>query len=147
MKKQMLMMMLVVGTLLMTGCSSRKNMTVEAEVLSINCEILEGRLISHFLAGSSGFIRSDSIKVGVKFTIKNHLFLRDLKLNHSQLAYYRDKSTLPLGIEIEGAFGDGRYRMIIRLNGTLVDSLYLSKKLGKHLIKHDSELKEVIGML
>lgn len=115
------------------GCASKK-LSVEADVLSINSQLLEGRLIGQFLGSPDGYISNDVIKVGVSFTIKDTLFLRDLKLNHAELAYYKGRKTLPLDIKIRWVDIDS-YKLEIRLNGRFVKSFYLSGKLGEDLVK------------
>ena len=118
---------------LVIGCSEQRKVNIEANVLSINCQILEGKLIGQFLGSSSGFITSDVIKVGVSFTINGQLFLRDLKLNHAQLAYYKDRSTLPLKIEIRRSMNADVLK--VGLNGIIVDKLYLRSALVKKLLE------------
>ena len=44
------------------------------------------------------------IKIGVKFEIGMYLFLEDLKLQHAELAYYKNKNTIPLSIQCRSGY-------------------------------------------
>jgi len=137
--KKLLMSLFILLMFVCTGCASKKDVFVfvEAEVLSIDSQILEGKLIGQFLGSSSGFISNDVIKVGVSFKIKDKLFLRDLELNHAELTYYKDNNILLLEIKIKGwnvVCGGTGYPIEIRLNGRIVDSFYLSKELRNKLV-------------
>lgn len=137
-----LQIMLLVLIVCLAGCSNHGTINVDADVLSINQEILEGKLIAHFLSGSSGWLKSDRIKVGVKFQIHNELFLEDLCLSHAQLAYYGDKKTLPLKLKIYVDRMSGSSSLEIRLGGYFIKKVYLSRKLAKRLHKYSKEDEE-----
>lgn len=80
---------------------SRANFLVEAPVLSINENITEGRLIGALLSSPDGNFSTDIIKVGVAVEVsKGTVRLYDLKLSHAELAYYRQRSSIPLSVRI-----------------------------------------------
>ena len=94
--KKSILLILILFVVFISGCSDKASTDIEAKVLVIETKILEGNLIGSFLSGSSGSFRSDMIKVGVKFKIGDRLFLEDLELKHSELAYYSESDAIPL---------------------------------------------------
>jgi len=122
---------LLILIILLGGCGQNKNVRVDANVLTIAENITEGKLIGHFLGSSSGWLKTDTIKVGVEFTLANKLFLEDLELSHAQLAYYRNEKSLPLSITIT----DVPYCIKIRLNGYFIKMRDLSAGLVRDLLK------------
>lgn len=92
---------LILIALLFNSCDTEYiDYKVTAEVLSINEDILDGKLIGQFLGSSSGYIRNDVIKVGVSFRIDGDLMLCDLELQHSELAYYANQTYLNLRVNV-----------------------------------------------
>ena len=136
MKTKLPIIILCILVISLCGCAKSEIVMVGAEVLTINSEILEGNLISHFLSSSSGKLRSDVIKIGVKFEIDGNIFLEDLSLSHAQLAYYKDKNTLPLEVKIRYSSIRGESRLIFRLNGYYIKKRYVSSKLANNLITY-----------
>lgn len=121
------------------GCVESVAVKIDAEVLTVNSEILEGNLNSHFLSSSSGKLRSDVIKVGVQFELDDRIFLEDLSLSHAQLAYYKDKSTLPLKIEIYYKPFDSTSFIEIRLSGYFIKTRRIADSLAEALVIHYGE--------
>ena len=142
MKRMALNFILSILMLSLFGCSQREVINIDADVLTINSEILEGKLIGLFLSSSNGWVKSDVIKVGVKFEIGNNLFLEDLKLSHAQLAYYKSRDTLPLKVVIVYNSVNGCSRCSIRLNGYFIKYRNLSESLAKELINYLRKRKE-----
>lgn len=105
MKRLILSLYIALFCILIIGCSS-KNYSIRAEVLAINDNILAGRMIGHFLGGSSGTFANDVIKVGVKFDFKGQMYLINLELNHAELVYYKDRDILDL---ILSNFANSKY--------------------------------------
>jgi len=134
--KKVLMIILCGLIICLCSCSKNEIVIIDVNVLTVNSEILEGNLISHFLSGSSGKLRSDVIKIGVQFEINGNLFLEDLSLSHAQLAYYKDKNTLPLGIKICYRIIKGESRLEFRLNGYYIKRREVSGKLANDLITY-----------
>jgi hypothetical protein len=97
----------------------------DAKVLSVNENIMRGEMIGEFLTSASGSIANDVNIIGVSYPLGNDLFLEDLEVKHSILAYYRGQNTLPIEVKFEKWHG-GRYRMVIRINGYSVYSGYYS---------------------
>lgn len=135
--KVLMVVVVLAGLFVGAGCENRGSATVDADVLTINSEITEGKLIGHFLGSSDGWLKTDINKVGVKFIINGRLFLEDLKLSHAQLAYYKGKNTLPLKIAITswGRAGPAP-ELVIRLNGYYIKRTYLSFPLALNLITY-----------
>jgi hypothetical protein len=98
--KRTLVSSLVLFVILLGGCEPEPSCIVNAEVLSINEQITEGQLIGSFLGSPDGSFTTDSIKVGVKFTLGGKLFLRDLSLNHAELSYYQDSKVLLIELKM-----------------------------------------------
>ena len=118
--KKGILSVIALCTLLVSGCCLEEgpdNIIVTADVLSVNEQILEGRMIGAFLGSASGNFSNDVIKVGVSFQYNGHLRLYDLKLNHAELAYYKDRTTLDLNIRIPHTVGSGKN---VYLNNRLV---------------------------
>jgi len=137
MKTLLISLCIITLCLCLCGCSKTETVAIDVNVLTVNSEILEGNLISHFLSGSSGKIRSDVIKVGVQFVINDNLFLEDLSLSHAQLAYYKNKNTLPLRIKIYYCpIHDGTSRIVFTLNGYYINQRKISVKLAEELIAY-----------
>ncbi len=136
MKIKLLTIILCVSVMCLCGCAKNETVTIDANVLTINSEILEGNLISRFLSGSSGKLRSGVIKVGVQFEINGNLFLEDLSLSHAQLAYYKDKNILPLEIKIHYSCIRGESKLKFRLNGYYMKKRRVSGKLANDLIAY-----------
>lgn len=135
MKTKLLILVLCILMIGLCGCTVEKTTKVDADVLAINAEILEGELIGRFLGSSDGWIRSDVIKVGVKFEINGNLFLEDLKLSHAQLAYYKDANTLPLKITIIfDKVVESQSWIIIRLNGYHIKDCRICATLAKDIV-------------
>ena len=134
MKKILFVMTLVL--LLIGGCSfeidkerARRNSFstfVEAEVLIIETKIIEG-FISSALSFSSGSIKNDTIKVGVSFSINDEKFLKDLRLFHSELAYYKDKKSIPLKV----TFRKNSCTLLFHLGRRIVGEEQLSYETAK----------------
>jgi len=55
-------------------------------VISVDDNILDGKWIGGLLSSSSGNIRSDTIVVGVSYTINGEIYLDDFELYHSEAA-------------------------------------------------------------
>lgn len=147
MKTKLSVLVLCILAASLCGCTTKETITVDANVLTVNSEIIEGKLIGQFLSSSSGWIRSDVIKVGVKFEINNNLFLEDLKLSHAQLAYFKDKDTLPLEVTIIMDEANCRWSFEIRLKGYYITNRYISRRLAKELINYiRTETTKVIVM-
>jgi len=100
-KKFALIFLTVVLCLAFIGCL-KDTKKIEAEVLTINENIFSGELIGQFLGSASGHLTNDVIKVGVKIEYGGETFLEDLSLKHAELAYFKDKKTLPITIEFFG---------------------------------------------
>ena len=79
--------------------NTKKIFDVDAKVLSINTNILNGELIGSLLSSPSGNISNDNIKIGVSFSIDGEIYLEDLEVQHSELAYYKDKEYIPLTLK------------------------------------------------
>ena len=75
--------------------------SVRAEVLTIDKGLITGKINGGFLSSSSVKFGTDLINVGVKFKIKDVLFLEDLKLTHAELAYFNGRSNIDLTIKRE----------------------------------------------
>lgn len=116
MKAKILTIILCTLIVSLCSCADSKSTKVTTKVLTVNSEILEGKLIGHFLSSADGWIKSDIIKVGVSFELHGYLFLEDLKLSHAQLAYYKDKIELPLLLEVQKRWCNNS-GVEIRLNG------------------------------
>lgn len=137
MKANKLNLILCILMVVLCGCESKETIMIDAEVLTVNSEILEGKLISQFLSGSSGWLKSDVIKVGVKFEMVNQIFLEDLELSHAQLAYYKDRDTLPLTITVKvGGIDSSFTGFEIRLCGYYIKNRRLDCGFAKKLIEH-----------
>jgi len=94
------------------SCSEEK-INTNAEVLSINENILEGRLIGSFLSSSSGYISDDVIKISVKFEAFGQLFLEDLKVQRAELIYFKDTSSMPLVVIRDDYVNSNGYRIYL----------------------------------
>ena len=136
--KRYLIILLCVLTLGLCGCSKNDTVRIDAKVLSINSGILEGKMIGQFLGSSSGWIKSDVIKVGVEIRIGGSLFLEDLKLTHALLAYHQDSQTLPLDIEV---IVDPIYqsKIRIRLYGYWIKDISITKGYASDIWKSISQ--------
>ena len=86
--------------LIMVSCQIAKYQPIEAEVLSINENVLRGEMISHFLSGSSGWLKGDLIIVGIKFNYNNIVMLEDISINHAILVEYKDYKSLPIEVKV-----------------------------------------------
>lgn len=108
-----------------------------AKILTINKNILSGELINEFLSSPSGNFSNDVIKVGIEIHICNHVFLEDLELQHAELAYYKDRTTLPLYISIINDFSTSvNYgKLTIKLNERIVKERFIPKHLAEVLIE------------
>ena len=134
-KESKMKTVLIICIFLFIGCAKR-NLNVDAKVLSINENILSGQLIGYFLFSADGHISNDKIKVGVEFKICDVLFLEDLELQHAELAYYKGRKNLPLSLLITTKDHD---RLEIRLNGRFIKRRYLGGDLAKSLINCNGE--------
>jgi len=132
MKLRILLMCLLV----LAGCGrvKQKEYQVDAEVLSINSQILEGKLIGSLLSSPSGWIRTDINKVAVGFKLKNYLFLEDFELSHAQLAYYKDSSHIPIVAKVL-SYGDITCRVDFFVNRVEVGSRYISREVSSDLVE------------
>lgn len=139
MRKVILTFVICVLMVNLCGCAQRESVKIDADVLTISSKILEGELIGHFLGSSDGWLRSDVIKVGIKFEIDDELFLEDLKLSHAQLAYYKDRNTLPIKATIISDINGARIK--IRLDGYYMKSRRINYKLAEKLINYLEEVK------
>jgi hypothetical protein len=119
--------LLVLGLLIITGCSKAHypQETLDAQILSVNDQILSGNLYGALLRSSSGTISDDVIKVGVKFYIGGELYLEDIELNHAELTYFNNRKTLPLTLQITS----GSHCAAVYLNNRKVKDLCLPKYL------------------
>jgi len=113
------------------------SITTEAKVLVIESKILNGKIIGTFLGSPDGSIQNDVIKVGVKITICGYLLLEDLELKHSELAYYRERKTLPLTLEIIDDIDSNK--IDIKLNGRSVGNTLITEDFVEKLIKRVRE--------
>jgi len=139
MKRKILGFILSILLLFLVGCQETATNNIEAEVLSINSHILNGQLLGAFLGSSSGSFTNDVIKIGVKFEIGKYLFLEDLKLQHAELAYYKNKSTIPLCIQCTNGFPSSCNCIKIYLNG-------LCKKVVRLSIPVAEDIKNIISL-
>ena len=103
----------------------------DAQVLSINENVLDGRMIGQFLGSASGYITDGAVLVGIRVDFGDRMFLTDAKLNNAELVFYKDKSTLPMMWTIN--FFNGK--LVGRLNGRPVVSINTSSKLSSKLLK------------
>jgi hypothetical protein len=120
-----------------------KTIHLEANVLSIDEHILEGNLIGRFLSSPSGSLRNDVIKVGVAFEINGHLFLKDLRLEHAELAYYREQTTIPLVVHIRLGKVDEVGFLRIYLHGRHVRTVSLTPNRAHQLLKDSQCLQQL----
>jgi len=109
------------------GCS--RTIYMDAEVLSVNENVLDGKMIGQFLGGSDGHITSGVVLVGLRVKFGERMFLTDAKLNNAELVHYGDRRNLPIkwtvdwfNNELEG-----------RLNGRPVVYISLSNRLTRKL--------------
>jgi len=110
------------------GCSDQ-TMHKEADVLSINKNILRGELIGNFLGSSSGSLANDVIIVGLRVEFGDEIFLFDARLRYAEVAHYENKIKLPIYWELD------QFNNYIAgyLNGRLIVREYLTKNLTEKL--------------
>jgi hypothetical protein len=107
----------------------------DAEILSIDEKIFDGSWTGDFLSSSSGSFQSDTVKVGVKIDLGSHFFLQDLRLRHSELAYYKGRKTLPLWIKVVDPRNSAQNKVEFRLNGRYVGEQNCSEGLIDSIIQ------------
>jgi hypothetical protein len=100
---------------------------VEAEVLSINGHIADGKTIGEVLKLNS-VPKDDKIRIGTKFKIGNHLFLQDMRLNHAMLANLKNRKKVNIDVRLRE---DGE--MEFRISGYHVGSANVSLDLHRKL--------------
>ena len=123
--------------IIFVGCIKTSDLIeikVEAEVLSINTNILRGKLIGMFLGSSSGSISNDINIVGVKFNIGNELFLEDLKVSHAILSYYSESKILPLKIKFL-CYDAVTYTMLIKVHSYVLKTKLIDEKFYDSMMK------------
>lgn len=109
---------LIVILFLLSGCEYReKEYSVEATILSVNGRILSATIGTPVLLDGLGdVIQGDVVKIGVQFTLGERVCLEDLDLTVSEVAYYKDRSALPLKIKViysvPGSVG-GSYNIVL----------------------------------
>jgi hypothetical protein len=105
---------------------------LEAEVLSVNDRVLDGRIRGGFLSGPNGSVSETNI-VGVKFNFLDEMYLEDFKLKYAVLAYHKDKQFIPLEAKLKhinfgGLPGDHRITVSFYCEGDFVGSRIISKR-------------------
>jgi len=99
MKKYVCLIFLVLMTTF--GCENYDvERLVQAEVLCINQNILEGKMIGNFLGSSDGTFSNDVIKIGVKVEFGGEIWLKDFRVKHAVLVYHKDKRSLPVRVRL-----------------------------------------------
>jgi hypothetical protein len=87
------------------GCNERKNVNyvTDAKVLSVNENIVRGKLIGDLLSSPDGKIRNDVIIVGISVdrppSLGGGKWLLDVKLKHAELAYYKNSTSIPIHVK------------------------------------------------
>ena len=110
------------------GCS--RTIQKDAEVLSVNKNILDGKMIGQFLGGSDGYLTS-VVLVGLRVDFQDRMFLTDAKLNYAEVVHYKDRTTLPIVWTVDSFDGE----LIGRLNGRTVVFIDISLPLSRKLFK------------
>lgn len=113
----------------LSGCSGcTAGIEKEVTVLSINEHVLDGQMIGHFLGSADGYLTEVNL-VGVRVDFQSHMFLVDLKLNHAELAYFKDRNTLPIKWETD-TFNS---KVTGQLNERVVVTIPVTRSLVKEL--------------
>lgn len=118
------------------GSCGKKQASIskEVKVLSINTNILKGRTIGDFLSPSNSNSIGNVVVVGIKTNFGNKMFLFDIKLTYSEIAYYENKTTLPINWTLESYFFSAHGCMLYGyLNDREVVKMHLSLKLANQL--------------
>lgn len=100
MKKGLIVGVLLCLVFITYGCNRTMCITkdIRVEVISVNTNIMEGVLIGQLLGSSSGNFTNNKMVIGIKIIIDGEVFLKDLQVYFSELAYYKDSSTIPINI-------------------------------------------------
>jgi len=105
-------------------------MQKDAEVLTVNENILDGKMIGQFLGGSDGYLTS-VVLVGLRVKFQDRMFLTDAKLNYAEIAHYKDRTTLPIIWTVDSFDGE----LIGRLNGRTVVFINITGELARKLFE------------
>jgi len=146
MKKLMFMFILII----FISCGNTTNYSktfgsVQAEILTINKNILTGNIYSAFLSSPDGKISNDIIKVGTNFVINDILFLEDFELQHAELAYYANCKRIPIDVYviIYDSFCQ-LYKLEFYINGRFLKRYKISFEKAKCLYNEKENLNERI---
>jgi len=130
---------LVCGVRSCTQSNPNFEYTVEANVLSVNTNILHGRLIGAFLSGSSGQISNDINKIGVSFYYYpgDMVRLEDLEVAHAVLAHYANAKTIKLNLKLTRLqLQSDSYTLTVRFHGNVLARWRLTTGLGESIMKN-----------
>lgn len=134
-----------VSSVLLAGCGDfkydDKTIDVQAKVLSVNQNILRGKMIGEFLSSASGTVANDVNIVGISFSLGNSLFLEDIEMKHSMLAFYSGKNVLPVEVNLE-KWRNGSYRTQLRIDGYRVGHNFFSREGMNELLDREFNVYE-----
>jgi hypothetical protein len=117
---------------------------IDADILSTEQRILDGKWTGRVLGSSSGTIRNDLIKIGIRFKIHDHIYLHDVILRHSELAHFTEngKNILPLYLHIHAPKSWWFYdysQLELRSHSRKLLDIYVSRALTDDLLEMASK--------
>lgn len=95
MKKIIIMLFLAI---VLFGCNVSISETKEmhADIISLNQNIIRGKMIGSLLSSPDASFRNDVNIVGVRLKLRNQTYLFDIQMKHAEIAQYANSTKIPL---------------------------------------------------